>query len=415
MFSTGKLAGCTLFITGASRGIGKAIALRAARDGANIVIAAKTAEPHPKLPGTIYTAAEEVEKAGGKCLPCVVDIRDEGQLENAVQQTVDRFGGIDIVVNNASAIHLTGTVNTPMKRYDLMMGVNVRGTFLTSKLCIPHLHKSSNPHILNISPPLNMSPRWFSDHCAYSMSKFGMSMCVLGMAKELEEDGIAVNALWPRTAISTAALDMLAGEVGWRMSRKPEIMADAAYLVLTGASRELSGQFLIDDQVLRDHGVSDLDQYANVPGELLPDYFLDEAEDFKSQWTAGKSSAGAVGQPSGDPSDPDTPAAMFAVVRTLLSPEITSKVNATFHFVLDGENPGHWLLDLKNESGSCSECLPETEADVMMTTDSQLMVNMFMGKVGATSAFMSGKLKIKGNIAAAMRLETLMGKIKSKL
>ncbi|CAI8022469.1 Hydroxysteroid dehydrogenase-like protein 2 [Geodia barretti] len=170
MFSTGKLAGCTLFITGASRGIGKAIALRAARDGANIVIAAKTAEPHPKLPGTVYTAAEEVEKAGGKCLPCVVDIRDEGQLENAVQQTVDRFGGIDIVVNNASAIHLTGTVNTPMKRYDLMMGVNVRGTFLTSKLCIPHLHKSSNPHILNISPPLNMSPRWFSDHCGQSSS-----------------------------------------------------------------------------------------------------------------------------------------------------------------------------------------------------------------------------------------------------
>ncbi|CAI8022467.1 Hydroxysteroid dehydrogenase-like protein 2 [Geodia barretti] len=414
MFSTGKLAGCTLFITGASRGIGKAIALRAARDGANIVIAAKTAEPHPKLPGTVYTAAEEVEKAGGKCLPCVVDIRDEGQLENAVQQTVDRFGGIDIVVNNASAIHLTGTVNTPMKRYDLMMGVNVRGTFLTSKLCIPHLHKSSNPHILNISPPLNMSPRWFSDHCAYTMAKYGMSMCVLGMAEELKEDGIAVNALWPRTAISTAALEMLAGDVGVQMSRKPDIMADAAYLILTQNSRDFTGNFLVDDDVLRDHGVTDLDQYANVPGgELLPDYFLDEAESFKTQWTSGKGAEAAETPPT--PGDPNTPAAVFEVVQTLLSPEITSKVNATFHFVLDGENPGHWLLDLKNESGSCGECSPETETDVTMTTNSQLMVDMFKGKVGATGAFMSGKLKIKGNLAAAMQLETLMGKMKSKL
>ncbi|CAI8022468.1 Hydroxysteroid dehydrogenase-like protein 2 [Geodia barretti] len=392
MFSTGKLAGCTLFITGASRGIGKAIALRAARDGANIVIAAKTAEPHPKLPGTVYTAAEEVEKAGGKCLPCVVDIRDEGQLENAVQQTVDRFGGIDIVVNNASAIHLTGTVNTPMKRYDLMMGVNVRGTFLTSKLCIPHLHKSSNPHILNISPPLNMSPRWFSDHCV----------------------GNTVDLFTFTPAISTAALEMLAGDVGVQMSRKPDIMADAAYLILTQNSRDFTGNFLVDDDVLRDHGVTDLDQYANVPGgELLPDYFLDEAESFKTQWTSGKGAEAAETPPT--PGDPNTPAAVFEVVQTLLSPEITSKVNATFHFVLDGENPGHWLLDLKNESGSCGECSPETETDVTMTTNSQLMVDMFKGKVGATGAFMSGKLKIKGNLAAAMQLETLMGKMKSKL
>ncbi|XP_065894253.1 hydroxysteroid dehydrogenase-like protein 2 [Dysidea avara] len=197
--NTGALAGCTLFITGASRGIGKAIAIKAARDGANVVIAAKTADPHPKLPGTIYTAAKEVEDAGGKCLPCVVDIRFEDQVSRAVEQAVEKFGGIDVLVNNASAISITGTVSTEMKRYDLMMGINARGTFLTSKLCIPYLKKGRNPHILNISPPLNMKPRWFRDHCAYTMAKYGMSMCVLGMSEELKPDGIAVNALWPRT------------------------------------------------------------------------------------------------------------------------------------------------------------------------------------------------------------------------
>src|ERR1700687_4680092 len=229
------LRGKTLFITGASRGIGKAIALRAARDGANIAIAAKTTQPHPKLPGTIFSAAEEIERAGGKALACAVDIRDELQTAAAVAKTVETFGGIDILVNNASAISLTGTVDTPMKRYDLMHSVNVRGTFACSQACIPHLKKSSNPHILNNSPPLNVEARWFAPHVAYTMSKFGMSLCVLGMAEELRSDGIAVNALWPRTVIATAAVqNLLGGEEAIRGSRKPEIMDDAAYAIQVG-------------------------------------------------------------------------------------------------------------------------------------------------------------------------------------
>jgi citronellol/citronellal dehydrogenase len=270
------LSGKTLFITGASRGIGLAIALRAARDGANIAIAAKTTEPHPKLPGTIYTAADEIEKAGGKALACVVDIRDETQIAAAVAKTVETFGGIDILVNNASAISLTGTLATPMKRYDLMHGVNVRGTFACSQACIPHLKKSSNPHILNNSPPLNLQARWFGPHVAYTMAKYGMSMCVLGMAEELRPDGIAVNAIWPRTVIATSAVqNLLGGDSGMRGSRKPEIVADAAYAILTKPSREFTGNFCIDEEVLRAAGVSDFSNYQTVPGaELLPDYFL---------------------------------------------------------------------------------------------------------------------------------------------
>src|SRR6266851_7037922 len=228
-----NLRGKTLFITGASRGIGKAIALRAARDGANIAIAAKTTQPHPKLPGTIFSAAEEIEQAGGKALACAVDIRDELQIASAVARTVETFGGIDILVNNASAISLTGTVDTPMKRYDLMHSVNVRGTFACSQACIPYLKKSSNPHILNNSPPLNIEARWFAPHVAYTMSKFGMSLCVLGMAEELRSDGIAVNALWPRTVIATAALQVIPGAEPER-GRTPEIVADAAWHILTG-------------------------------------------------------------------------------------------------------------------------------------------------------------------------------------
>jgi citronellol/citronellal dehydrogenase len=266
----------TLFITGASRGIGLAIAKRAARDGANIVIAAKTTEPHPRLPGTIYTAAKEIEEAGGRALPCVVDIRDESQIAAAVAEAVATFGGIDILVNNASAISLTGTVATPMKRYDLMHGVNTRGTFACSQACIPHLKKSSNPHILNNSPPLNMEARWFAPHVAYTMAKFGMSMCVLGMAEELRPDGIAVNALWPRTVIATAAVqNLLGGDEAMRGSRKPEIMADAAYAILTRPSREFTGNFCIDEEVLRADGITDLDRYAVTPGAaLLPDFFV---------------------------------------------------------------------------------------------------------------------------------------------
>jgi citronellol/citronellal dehydrogenase len=271
-----NLKGKTLFITGASRGIGKAIALRAARDGANIVIAAKTTEPHPKLPGTIYTAAEEIEKAGGKALPCVVDIRDEQQIAAAVAKAVETFGGIDILVNNASAISLTGTVDTPMKRYDLMHGINTRGTFACSQACIPHLKKSSNPHILNNSPPLNMEARWFAPHVAYTMAKFGMSMCVLGMAEELKSDGIAVNAIWPRTVIATAAVqNLLGGDETIRGSRSPEIMADAAYAILTKPSRQFTGNFCIDEDVLRADGVTDFSKYQMSPdAELIPDYFI---------------------------------------------------------------------------------------------------------------------------------------------
>jgi citronellol/citronellal dehydrogenase len=272
------LKGKTIFISGASRGIGKAIALRAAKDGANIIIAAKTAEPHPKLEGTIYTAAEEIEAAGGKALACIVDIRDEAMVDAAIQAGVDKFGGIDILVNNASAINLTGTVQTSMKRYDLMHHVNTRGTFLCSQKCIPHLLKSENPHVLNLSPPLNMEEKWFGPHVAYTMAKFGMSMCVLGMSAEFKKDGIAFNALWPRTAIATAAIvNILGGEAAAKNSRKPEIMADAAHVILTKNSKEFTGQFCVDDDVLKSAGATDadLEKYSMTPGaDLLPDFFV---------------------------------------------------------------------------------------------------------------------------------------------
>jgi citronellol/citronellal dehydrogenase len=271
-----SLQGKTLFITGASRGIGKAIGLRAAKDGANVVIAAKTTEVNPKLPGTIYSAAEEIEKAGGKALACVVDIRDEAAVYAAVAKTVETFGGIDILVNNASAISLTGTTSTPMKRWDLMHSVNARGTFLCSQACIPHLKKASNPHILNNSPPLNMSPKWFGPHVAYTMAKYGMSLCALGMAEELRGDGIAVNTLWPRTVIATAAVqNLLGGDSTMHGSRKPEIMADSAHWILTQPSRECTGNFFIDEQVMKLAGVTDLSSYASVPGAaLIDDFFL---------------------------------------------------------------------------------------------------------------------------------------------
>ncbi|MGE5190166.1 MAG: SDR family oxidoreductase [Gemmatimonadota bacterium] len=270
------LKGKTLFITGASRGIGKAIAVRAASDGANVVIAAKTAEPHAKLPGTIYEAAREVEAAGGSALAVAVDIRFEDQVAAAVRKAADRYGGIDILVNNASAISLTGTLETPMKRFDLMFGVNVRGTFACSQACVPYLLRAANPHILNIGPPLRMEARWFRNHCAYTMSKYGMSMCVLGMAEEFREAGIAVNALWPRTVIATAAIAMLGGEAATKHCRTPEIVADAAHAILLRDSRVCTGNFFIDEEVLRATGLSDFSGYAVAPGaDLVPDLFLD--------------------------------------------------------------------------------------------------------------------------------------------
>jgi len=273
MAAGSNLGGKTLFITGASRGIGLAIGLRAARDGANVVIAAKTEKAHPKLLGTIYTAAAEIEAAGGRALPLVVDIRFEDQVYGAVEQAVSHFGGIDILVNNASAISLTGTMETPMKRYDLMMGVNTRGTFLCSQACLPHLKKAANPHILMLSPPLNMRAKWFSPHVAYTMAKYGMSMSVLGMAEEFRGAGIGVNALWPRTIISTAALQVIPGEHG----RTPEIVADAAWQILTRDARSTTGNFFIDDEVLAAAGATDLSRYAVSPGKALrEDLFVDE-------------------------------------------------------------------------------------------------------------------------------------------
>ncbi len=272
---TSTLEGKTLFITGASRGIGLAIALRAARDGANIAIAAKTDRPHPKLPGTIHTAAEDIEAAGGRALPLKVDIRDEDAVAAAMEETAQRFGGIDILVNNASAIYLAPTPDVPMKRYDLMHGVNVRGTFVSSQKALPWLEQAENPHILNLSPPLNMDAKWFAPHVAYTMAKYGMSLCVLGMAEEFRARSIAVNALWPRTVIATAALAMLGDAVNPENCRKPEIMADAAHWVLTQPSRTPTGNFFIDDEVLEKAGVTDLERYAVKPGEeLLPDLFL---------------------------------------------------------------------------------------------------------------------------------------------
>jgi citronellol/citronellal dehydrogenase len=276
------LSGKTLFITGGSRGIGKAIALRAAADGANVAIAAKTAEPNPNLPGTIHTAAAEITAAGGKALALQVDVRDEEAVQRAIEETVRTFGGLDVLVNNASAISLTGTLETPMKRFDLMWSVNARATYACSQAAIPHLKRAANPHILTLSPPLNLDPKWFAHHTAYTISKYGMSMCVLGMAAELRRDGIAVNALWPRTAIATAALAMLGGLVSPDSCRKPEIMGDAAHAVLVRDSRTATGNFYVDDEVLAAAAVTDLDRYAVRPGvALVTDFFLDEGPDRK--------------------------------------------------------------------------------------------------------------------------------------
>ncbi|MBX9689060.1 MAG: NAD(P)-dependent oxidoreductase [Candidatus Obscuribacterales bacterium] len=273
-----QLKGKTLFITGASRGIGHAIAVRAARDGANVVIAAKTEKEHPKLPGTIYSAAKDVEEAGGKALPVVCDIRSEEQVIAAVEKAVGTFGGIDICINNASALNLVGTEALEMKRYDLMHGINARGTFMVSKYCLPFLKNAENPHILNISPPLNMNAKWFAGHVAYTMAKYGMSMCTLGMAEEFRNLGIAVNSLWPETAIATAAVkNLLGGDEAIKGSRDPAIMADAAVQILARSSRACTGNFFIDVEVLEDSGISDFSKYAIEPGhKLVRDFFLDD-------------------------------------------------------------------------------------------------------------------------------------------
>jgi citronellol/citronellal dehydrogenase len=274
----GSLAGKTIFMSGGSRGIGLAIAVRAAADGANVALIAKTAEPHPKLEGTIYTAAETIEEAGGQALPILGDIRDDDQVASAVAQAVDRFGGIDVCVNNASAISLVGTEALELKRYDLMQNINTRGTFSVSRACIPHLKGAANPHVLTLSPPLDLQPKWFKDHVGYTISKYGMSMCTLGMAEEFRDDGIAFNSLWPRTIIATAAVqNLLGGDAAMKSSRKPEIVADAAHAILTRPSREATGNFFLAEDVLAEEGITDLSGYSYSDGdaELIPDLFVD--------------------------------------------------------------------------------------------------------------------------------------------
>jgi len=406
--NTGKLAGKTIFISGASRGIGKAIALKAAKDGANIVIAAKTAQAHPKLPGTIYTAAEEIEKAGGKALPCIVDIRNEEQVKKAVEESVSKFGGIDILVNNASAISLTQTLKTPMKTYDLMNQVNARGTYLCSQVCLPHLLKSDNPHILNISPPLNMNPKWFQGHVAYTMAKYGMSMCVLGMAEEFRDEGVAVNALWPRTAIWTAAMEMLGGGGEIKSEcRDVSIMSDAAYVIFSKDSKQFTGNFAIDDEVLLDSGVKDLSHYSCVPGStLMPDFFLD-APPIEN---GAKSNAS---ESSSAPSGNSSIASIFKTMEGVLSEEIVKKTDASYQFDLKDLDES-WFLELKTGKGSLGHGKLEG-ADCTMVLDSKLFADMFAGKANATTSFMMGKLKIKGDMRAAMKLEKLMKKMTPKL
>jgi len=404
-----SLAGKTIFITGASRGIGLSIAKRCAQDGANIVIAAKTVQAHPSLPGTIYTAAKEVEEVGGKCLPCVVDIRSEEQVQKAVDEAVAKFGGIDILVNNASAIHLTGTEATPMKKYDLMHSVNIRGTFLCSKLAIPYLKKGKNPHILNLSPPLNMNPFWFKGHVAYTMAKYGMSMCALGMAEELKPEGIAVNALWPRTAIYTAAMEMLGGGESIKSKcRTPEIMADAAYIMLTKDSRSYTGQFCIDDEVLTAEGVTDLDKYSYVKGaEFMPDFFLDGSNASVEELPSSKAT-----QTSGVPNESDLNP-VFQKIQAMINPDLLASVNGVYAF--DLKDAGSWYIDLKNSPGGAGQGAPPQDPQCTMTLSAEDFGKMFSGNLNPTQAFMSGKLKIKGDLGMAMKLEKLMKQMKSHL
>ncbi|XP_045772124.1 hydroxysteroid dehydrogenase-like protein 2 isoform X2 [Maniola jurtina] len=399
--NTGKLAGRTLFITGASRGIGKAIALKAAKDGANVVVAAKTAEPHPKLPGTIYTAAEEIEALGGKALPCIVDVRDEKQVQKAIDEAVKKFNGIDILVNNASAISLTGTAHTDMKRYDLMHNINTRGTFLASKLCLPLLQNSDHAHILNLSPPLNMNPYWFSIHVAYTMAKYGMSMCVLGMSEEFKPYNIGVNALWPKTAIATAAIEMLTGDTS--TSRKPDIVSDAAYVMLCKDPKKYTGKFEIDEDVLKAAGIKDLTPYACDPSNannLLIDFFLEVPEEYKEAEKKSES-GGQIPQ-------------LFGLISKTITPELVKKTQAVFQFNVKGKEEGVWHLDLKNGDGACGQGEPKNPADAVLTMDSNNFADMFAGKLKPATAFMMGKLKIKGDMQKAMKLEKMMKSLKAK-
>ncbi|CAG9786002.1 unnamed protein product [Diatraea saccharalis] len=422
--NTGKLAGRTLFVTGASRGIGKAIALKAAKDGANVVVAAKTAEPHPKLPGTIYTAAEEIEALGGKALPVIVDVRDEKQIQKAVDEAVKKFNGIDILVNNASAISLTDTAHTDMKRYDLMHNINTRGTFLASKLCLPHLKNSDHAHILNLSPPLNLNPHWFAVHVAYTMAKYGMSMCVLGMSEEFKPFNIGVNALWPKTAIATAAIEMLTGDIS--ASRKPEIVSDAAYVMLCKDPKSFTGNFAIDEDILQQAGVTDLLPYACDPknaDNLLMDGFLDDIKSMSDHrkltstlargyhTSAANYKEAESAPPAGDGQIPQ----LFASIGKILSADLVNKTQAIYQFNVKGKEEGIWHLDLKNGDGACGQGEPKNPPDATLTMDSKNFTDMFAGKLKPATAFMMGKLKISGDLQKAMKLEKMMKSLKNKV
>ncbi|XP_022699011.1 hydroxysteroid dehydrogenase-like protein 2 [Varroa jacobsoni] len=416
MLNNGKLAGKTILITGASRGIGKEIALKCAKDKANIVVAAKTATANPKLPGTIYTAAEEIEKAGGKAHAVVMDIRDEANIRNAIEEGAKKFGGIDILINNASAISLTPTESTEIKKYDLMHHVNVRGTFITSKMCIPYLRKSAGGgRILNNSPPLVMSAKWFAPHVAYTMTKFGMSMCALGMAEEFKGQNIAVNTLWPKTAIYTAATAMLAGSADAAMSnsRSPAIMADAAYAILT-KPLSFTGNFCIDEEVLRAEGITDFDQYACKKGsEIMLDFFLPDKyyENGKLLPTANGTpteAAAAAAAPEVKPLD-----GVFESIKRLLSVDLVEKIKGVFLFEV--KEGGEYFIDLKSGAGAAGKGAPTNKVDVTFVSNEQTFLQMFEGSLKPTAAFMSGKLKLKGDMSKAMKLEKLFKETKGKL
>ena len=407
-------------MTGSSRGIGKAIALKFAKDGANVVVAAKTVEPHPKLEGTIHQTAQEVEQAGGKSLAVQLDLRDEETVKNAIDKTIEKFGGIDLLVNNASAIFIAQAEDTPMKRFDLMNSINVRGTFMMSKYAIPHLKQANNPHIINLSPPLELHPQWFSTNTAYTMSKYGMSLSAYGMAAELNGQ-VGVNALWPKTAIWTAAMNMLGGNEARKGSRKPSIMADAAYAIAC-KNKSVTGNFYIDEELLAQEGVTDFEQYAESPGsQLLPDFFLPQRllKDFDPkllQELAQQASSGKATSPpsTGTSGAGDGPvAAVFAAASSAVTDEIKDDLNATLHFVISEKD---WTLVSKKDAPlQVMSSAPEGKSDVRLTTDEATFIKMAKGEVKPTSAFMSGKLKVKGSMGLALKVEKLFGKLKGKL
>ncbi|XP_050323978.1 hydroxysteroid dehydrogenase-like protein 2 [Bactrocera neohumeralis] len=423
MINTGKLAGRTIFITGASRGIGKAIAIKAARDGANIVIAARTTEENPKLPGTIYTAAHEVEKAGGRALPCAVDIRDEEQVRAAVHDAVSRFGGIDIVVNNASAISFSSTAATKINHFDIMHQTNTRGAFIVSQECMPYLIRSEYSHILNIAPPLNLDPKWLSAHLGYTIAKYGMSMCVLGMSYELNAMSVAVNALWPRTSICTERIKALMGPEFLKRTRKVDIMADAAYAVLIREPKEFTGRFLVDDEVLTEAGVKDLDQYANDPtvaDELMYESFVDIPKEkivpfINRDIPVWKSILKERKPKVNTQKEERKISGLFEKIGPLLSNELVQKTLAIYQFHIVGNEGGVWYIDLKNGAGSCGKGVPEEEADATFAITSENFVEIFSGKMKPSTALLMGEMKISGDLSKALKLEKLTKTLTSKM